>query len=354
MLSGIRVLDCSSLIPGPFCAMMLADLGADVTKVESPKGDGLRSFGTINGVSPYFVVINRGKKIVVLNLKTKEGKGKLHQLVKGTDVIIIGTRPMKAADLGLAYSQIRKMNKRIVYCSITGYGMRGRKSKLAGHDINYLAHSGMLPALSGNSVSVPGVQHADLAAGTLACSVILAALFSRQKTGKGVCLDLSMADATSYFFGMYLSHDSLAGMDRFLAGACPCYNVYKTKDHKWVALGAVEEKFWKAWCGASKMISLEKKQWSMEKDVIEKVRDVFMNKTAKEWVMLGNLHDFCCEEVLDAKSAVSLGMEQKKWEEVQRIPVPSLGFGVFGIPVSQPSWKKKPTFLNSGIEREGK
>ena len=328
MLSGISVVDCSSLIPGPLCSMMLSDLGAHVTKVEGPQGDRLRFFGG-RKESPYFSVLNREKEIRVLDLKTKRGVSKLQKLIAKADVLITGTRPGKAAQLGLSPDHIHKINRKIVHCSITGYGTKGRESNKAGHDLNYLARSGVLAVLSRDYPEVPQVQPADLASGMLACSAILGALFSRAGTGRGMHLDLSMADASSYFFGMYLAHEALLGKsDPFLRGKCPCYNLYETKDGRFVALGAVEEKFWKNWCAAVGIPSLLKEQWSLNEQILRRVKNEFKGRTAGEWQNLNDTHDFCCEEVLGPDEAVNLGLRQKKWKLAKGVPFPSSAFGL--------------------------
>src|SRR3989338_3135448 len=337
LLSGVNVVDCSSLIPGPLCSMMLRDLGANVVRIESPKGDRLRFFGG-KETSPYFAVLNRGKRSVVLDIKEKKDRIAFWKIAKKADILIAGTRAKAAAQLGLDYLSIKRLNRKIIYCSITGYGLKGKQSVKAGHDLNYLARSGMLSLLSKGQASVPRVQLADLSAGTLACSAILAALFSRERTGKGVCLDLSMADAASYLFGMYLSHDALKGEEPYLTGGFPCYNIYETKDGKWLALGAVEEKFWKAWCNAAGLPSLERSQWSPEGQISEKVREAFRKKTMREWVALNDQYDFCAEEIKDAKDAVSEGLKEKKWKKIKGVPSPSPVMGVSSMVACGAAW----------------
>lgn len=306
--------------------MMLGDLGAKIIKVESPQGDRLRHFGG-KGENPYFSVLNRGKKIIVLDLKTDKGKAGLAHLLKKADVLITGVRPGKASGLGLSWPEVRKKNKRIVHCSITGYGTRGEGSKKAGHDLNYLAQSGSLAILS-QTPKVPSVQHADLVSGSLACTAIIGALLSRCRDGKGRFLDLGMADASSYFFGMYLAHEALRGKDGYLCGEYPCYNVYEAKDGKWVALGAVEGKFWESWCNAAAEPGLIGEQWSVKGTTLQKVKEIFKKKTAREWASLNDRHDFCCEEIVSAKEAVRRGVTSKKWKRIKDVPFPSLPLGL--------------------------
>ena len=302
LLSGVNVVDCSSLIPGPLCSMMLRDLGANVVRIESPKGDRLRFFGG-KETSPYFAVLNRGKRSVVLDLKEKKDRIAFWKIAKKADILIAGTRAKAAAQLGLDYLSIKRLNRKIIYCSITGYGLKGKQSGKAGHDLNYLARSGMLSLLSKGQASVPRVQLADLSAGTLACSAILAALFSRERTGKGVCLDLSMADAASYLFGMYLSHDALKGEEPYLTGGFPCYNIYETKDKRYVSLGAIESKFWQSFCNAVKRKDLLKRQF--DDSIFEAMRTLFKGKSMDEWLKLNEKYDFCCEPVKKIENVIN-------------------------------------------------
>ena len=178
LLKGLRVLDMSALLPGPMCSLFLADLGAEVIKIESPKGDMMRRFEICGEKSPYFEALNRNKKSVVIDLKTKEGKSSFLKLAKNADVIIEGFRPGKLNDLGVGYSAIKKLNPKIVYCSISGYGQKGHLKNKAGHDLNYASLSGILDVMSFFPF-VPGVQVADVGCALIVAVSILAALIHR-------------------------------------------------------------------------------------------------------------------------------------------------------------------------------
>ena len=206
LLKGIKVLDLSSLLPGPLCSMMLADLGAEVIKIESPKGDMMRTFE-----NSFFKALNRNKKSIVIDLKTSEGKQIFKRLAKNADVIIEGFRPGKLGSLGLGYNEIRKINPKIIYCSITGYGQKGKNKDKAGHDLNYSALSGMLHVISEKPI-VPGVQIADVSSAFIAAFSIASSLLQRERTDKGNYIDVSMF-RSSLFAGARLV---------FLANASAC------------------------------------------------------------------------------------------------------------------------------------
>lgn len=293
LLKGFRILDMSSLLPGPMCSLFLADLGAEVIKIESPKGDMMRYLEVESGKSPYFEALNRNKKSVVIDLKTKEGKSIFLKLAKEADVVIEGMRPGKASILGVGYDSVRRVNPRIVYCSISGYGRKGNYKNRAGHDLNYASLSGLLNAIS-LSPSVPGVQFADSGAALVAAISILAALLHREKTGKGEHIDVSILKSAVSLVGMHIAHRSVSNKsDTILSGATPCYNIYKTKDGKYVSLGAIETKFWASFCKSVKKEYLVGKQF--DKKAVKELENIFLEKAQHEWLSLGKKHDFCCE-----------------------------------------------------------
>lgn len=199
LLEGVRVLDLTWLLPGPFCTMILADLGAEVVKVEEPKsGDYLRFQNPlIKKESVFFLNLNRNKKSLCLNMKSPTGRDIFKTLSKKFDVIVEGFRPGVMERLGVGYEEVKKINPKIIYCSITGYGQDGPYKYRVGHDINYIGFGGILgiTGMKGGSPVIPGVQIADLAGGGLYPVIgILAALFSRGRTGKGQYIDVSMLD----------------------------------------------------------------------------------------------------------------------------------------------------------------
>lgn len=198
-LTGIRVLDLSRLLPGPFCSMILADFGAEVIKIEEPvRGDYMRSIPPLaRQEGAVFLAVNRNKKSLTLNLKTEAGRCIFMQLARTADVLLEGFRPGVMARLGLDYAALREVNPRLVYCSLSGYGQAGPYHQRAGHDLNYIALGGVLSLLGGEDCppTVPGVQLADLCGGLWAALAITLALLARERTGAGQYLDVAMLDS---------------------------------------------------------------------------------------------------------------------------------------------------------------
>lgn len=241
-LDGVRVLDVSQLLPGPYTAQVLGDLGADVIKVEPPGGDGARS---IRG--ELFVGTNRNKRGIVIDLKDAAGREAFLRLASGADVVIEGYRPGVVERLGIGYADVARVNPGVVYCSVSGYGREGPDAQVPGHDINYLALSGALSFGGhwGEAPRRPGVPMADLGAASFAVIAILAALHDRDRSGTGCHLDVSMTDVMTAWAsargGPRLDRD--ADDRRHLY---PTNDVFCTRDGRWLALGAVEERFWQA------------------------------------------------------------------------------------------------------------
>lgn len=326
-LSEIRVLDLSRLLPGPYCSMMLADLGAEVIKIEEPgRGDYLREFPPrVNKESAMYLAVNRNKKSVTLNLKSERGREIFLKLVKSADVILEGFRPGVMDRLGLGYRDLEKINPGIIYCSISGYGQEGPFANKAGHDINYLALAGIL-SITGTREEVPaipGVQIADIGGGAmLAAFCILAALFARERSGEGQYIDVAMMDGALSWLSMYAGKYFADGIDpgmgkTMLNGGIPCYNLYRTKDGRYMALGALEPRFWAAFCNAIGREDLLNEQFaSGEKgrEVIRELERIFAEKTKDEWVEFLKGVDCCCEPVNNFKEA--FGHPQVKYRNM--------------------------------------
>lgn len=240
VLAGVRVLDVAQLLPGPWAAQVLADLGADVLKVEPPGGDGARQ---IRG--ELFEATNRNKRGVSLDLKTPDGVAELLALAAESDVLVEGYRPGVTERLGIGYADVRAVNPAIVYCSVSGYGRRGKDAHLPGHDLNYLAASGALSFSGhwGEPPRRPGVPMADLGAASFAVISILAALFDRTRTGRGCHLDVSMTDAMTAWAAARGGRRLERGADD-RAHLYPTNDLFRARDGRWLALGAVEERFW--------------------------------------------------------------------------------------------------------------
>ena len=310
-LSGIRVLDLTRLLPGAFCTMILADLGAEVIKIEEPGiGDPMRYFPPlINGVSIFHIILNRDKKSISLNLKNEEERRLLLELAGNTDVIIEGFRPGVTGRLGIDYNTIKNINPKIIYCSITGYGQNGVYAYRAGHDLNYVSLAGILSVSQKTCENLPAispVQIADLSGGTLAAISILAALIQRERTGKGAYIDISMADSSLFWNIVNVAVCIALGRqpneeDLMLAGGYGCYRVYETSDGRYISVGALENKFWSNLCRALGLDSMSSKQYSRKEriKVVDELRKIFKSKTLNEWLEVFENVDTCIAPVLD-------------------------------------------------------
>ncbi len=313
-LSGIKVLDFTTLLPGPLASLMLSDAGADVIKIEKAGGEELRkSKPFIEKESILFAVLNRGKKSIEVNLKDKNSLIKIKKLIKSCDVLIEQFRPGVMKRLGLDWNTVKKINKKIVYCSITGYGQYGLKKKKAGHDLNYLAESGLLSlsTFKDGTPSLPNTQIADIAGGSYPAFMnILLALLKSQRTNLGSYLDISMYEnlAPLAWLGLanVLNGKKVNKNSLHLNGGLARYNIYETKDKKFIALGALEDKFWKKFCSiinAPKEITLEKLSNEL---IIKKLRSIIKRKNEVFWKKKFNEeNDVCCTSINDIKSFVN-------------------------------------------------
>ncbi len=269
-LAGIRVLDLTRLLPGPVATLHLADLGAEVIKIEDPQlGDYARTLGTGKAGrdaedSAYFRMINRNKQGLVLDLKQPEGVAVFLRLARDADVVIESFRPGVVDKLGIGYATVAALNPKIAYCSISGYGQDGPYKDLAGHDLNYLGYAGVLEQIGfeGSQPAIPNFQIADLLGGALTGVMgILAAVVEAQRTGRGRYIDVSMTDSVlaHTYFAMLRLNDAGQSAPRggdLLSGGLPCYATYRCADGKYMAVGALEGKFWQLCC-----ITLERPEW---------------------------------------------------------------------------------------------
>src|SRR5438552_3665751 len=258
-LSGLVVLDFTTLLPGPLATLMLAEAGAEVIKIERPGGeDGRAGQPRFDGMAAGFALLNRGKKGLVLDLKEAADREKLKPLLARADVLVEQFRPGVMARFGLDYDAVRELNPRLVYCSITGYGQTGPRAQEAGHDLNYIGATGLLALQPGPAERpvVPPALIADIGGGTMPAVInILFGLRQRDATGKGCHIDVAMTDAMFTFQSLALASGQATG--RFpgpgelrLVGSSPRYQLYPTRDRKLVACGALEQKFWLAFCAA--------------------------------------------------------------------------------------------------------
>ena len=307
-LTGIRILDLTRLLPGAYCTLLLADMGADVIKVEEPgAGDYMRWTPPLaGGQSALFNAINRNKRSVTLNLKADAGRDLLLRLVQGADVLVEGNRPGVMDRLGLGWEVVHARNPRLVMCSITGYGQDGPFASRAGHDLNYMATAGGL-GLNGERDGPPvppAVQVADIGGGGFQPAVaILGALVGVQRGGEGRWIDASMTDGAVSWLALALAThaggETVARGHQRLSGRFACYRVYACKDGGYYSVAALEPKFWSALCGALERPDLVDLQYSDDSVVHVALEEMFASRTRLEWQRRLSALDACCEPVLD-------------------------------------------------------
>lgn len=307
-LAGIRVLDLSRLLPGAFATLMLAELGAEVVKVEDPAGgDPMRVLPPlVNGRGVYDLLLNRGKKSVVLDLRRPESAAVLDRLVASADVVVESFRPRTAKRLGVAGEQLRKRYPALVHCAITGYGQTGPYAERPGHDLNYVSVSGFLAADGRKPGELPKMFIADVGGGAMSSVIaILAALIGRERYGVGATLDVSMHDAALYWVMLPAARELVEGGDAATGdlptfGEHACYNIYETKDGRQIALGALERKFWVAFCegiGRPDLAARHDTAGADQAELIRDMRTLFMTRTRDEWLSLFAGHEVCLTPV---------------------------------------------------------
>ncbi len=319
-LEGIRVLDLSRLLPGGFCSLLLADFGADVLKVEDTgMGDYIRwSPPYYEGAhesarSALFLALNRNKRSIRLDLKQERGREALLRLVREYDVVLESFRPGVLDRLGVGYERMREENPGIVFCAISGYGQDGPKRDASGHDMNYLGLVGLLGLTGergGEPVQAAG-QIADLGGGALMAAFgIMAALRERERSGEGQLVDVSMSDGALSWLAMVAATYFADGTvprrgDLPLAGSLVCYRPYECSDG-WVTLGALEPKFWQAFCRGVGREDLIAKQFERPgSEAHGEVAQIFKGRTRADWEAFAREHDCCLEPVLELDEALS-------------------------------------------------
>jgi len=289
----------------------MADFGAEVVKVEDPRGGelGRHLDPLIGGQSARFYTVNRNKKSITLDLRKEDGKAIFKQLVLNSDVVVDQFRPGVMDKMGLGYEKLKRINERIIYCSITGYGLDGPLRDAAGHDLNYLSLAGVtgLTGAYREAPAMSGAQIADIAGGTLyAVIAILLALVSRKVTGKGQLCDVSMMDGSisllAYTLGEWSGWGRLPERgNELLTGGYACYKIYATKDNRHVSLGAIEDKFWAEFCQKVEREEYIRFQWDKERqpDIIADIEEIIRGKTREEWEAFFAGSDICFTPVLD-------------------------------------------------------
>jgi len=366
-LNGVKMLDLSRLLPGPYCSLLLADLGMDVLKVEDPEqGDYMRMMGPVRkNDGAYFLALNRNKKSMILNLKVEEGKEIFYKLIETYDIVLEGFRPGVMDRLGIGYQELKKRNPGVIFCSLSGYGQDGPYRDRSGHDINYIGLGGILE-LTGTKETgpvIPGVQIADIGAGAMmAAFAILAAVIHRQKTGEGQHLDVAMHDGViswlSIHAGKYLTDQILPQRgEMHLSGRYACYQVYPTKNGRYMSLGALEPKFWKNFCEAVGKKDLILKQFIEGEErirIIEEIKNLFRTRTQKEWADFFKEVDACCEPILTLDEVFQhpqvlhremvVAYEHPVEGEMRQVgnPIKSSLFP-FAVPAPSPQWGEHTT-----------
>ena len=313
-LEGIRVLDFSTLLPGPLATLILAEAGAQVIKIERPeRGDEMRSYTPEFGAdSVNFALLNRGKESVEVDLKSPGAGEVLRPLIERADVLVEQFRPGVMERLGLGYGELYEVNPRLIYCSITGYGKEGPRAGVAAHDLNYVAEAGLLGLTTGadGAPAIPQALLADIGGGAYpAVMNILLGLLQRERTGEGTHLDISMSDNIFTFLYWALGNGMVAGDwpepgAELVTGGSPRYNIYRTADGRYVAAAPLEERFWQNFCD---LLELEDKLRDDSKDpgaTFAAVAERIALHPASHWQERFEGHDVCCSVVRSVREAM--------------------------------------------------
>jgi len=315
-LKGIRVVDLSRHAPGPYCTMLMADLGADVVVVEEPPGVGRRvdrEMG-VSERSKAFLPMGRNKRSIALDLKDASMREALLRLTEATDVVVEGFRPGVVGRLGIDYESVKQRNPGVVYCSISGYGQTGPRAKLPGHDLNYISLAGTLGMIGspGHAPSIPLNVLADFAGGGLfAAFSILAALIARERTGTGQYIDLAMSDGVMSLACLAASDYFASGTpprpgEYYLNGAYPCYSVYATADDKWLSVACMEPWFWSNLCGVLGCEEYAGEQFEPDRfpEMFAFLRKKFRQRTRDEWFAELSEQEICVTPVYGLEEAL--------------------------------------------------
>lgn len=343
-LDGVRVLDLTRLLPGPYATQLLADVGADVIKIEDTDGGDYARYMppmTDSGVGAVFDAVNRSKRSVALDLKTDGGQDAFYRLLDGADVVFEGFRPGVAERLGIDYESVRERNSSIIYCSLSGYGQTGPLADRAGHDLNYVGRAGLLDMTREDESAkpqIPGYPVSDMAGGLFAAFSIVGALCSRELgDGTGEYIDVAMTDV-ALSFSQALAPNALAGEDprpgaTALTGGFPWYDVYETADG-YVTLAALEPKFWRTFCETVGREDLISEHMNTDPAAIQALREelesIFEERTREEWVDVFGGVDATVDGVYTPGEAVEAaqfherGVLQRENETEPRIGVPAV------------------------------
>lgn len=313
-LAGTRVLDLTQYIPGPFATQWLSDLGAEVVKVEPPAGDPMRTMGPLDedGTTAWYKLANRNKVVVTLDLKTEDGRRAFARLVEKADVLVEAYRPGVLDRLGFARDELQRLNPRLVHCSLSGYGQFGPLAATAGHDLTYVALTGGLAA---SGIAARPVMTfpplADHAGAMLTLVSVLAALLRRATSGKGCHLDVSLSEAALAWMPGILTAARRWGEEGreagLINGGAAYYRIYRTRDGRFVALAALEPKFWRAFCEAVGHEEWIHRQGETlpQNELIADLETLFLTRDRDEWEQMLRTADCCFEPVLAPSEVAS-------------------------------------------------
>ena len=346
-LSGLKILDFSTLLPGPLATLILAEAGADVLKIERPgSGDDMRSFPPfVDKESALFALLNRGKRSLALDLKSAEAWAVLEPLIVGADVLVEQFRPGVMERLGLGFERLKAINQRLVYCSITGYGQDGPKANVVGHDLTYLAEAGVLA--QAKLGSVPPVLAADIAGGAYpAVMNILLALRQRDATGMGSYLDIAMAEQSLTFAvgglaELWATGKAPGPAGWLLTGGSPRYQVYATSDGQWLAAAPLEQKFWQRFC---ELIGLPAELCDDRRNAQATraaVAGLIAAKPASHWRALFDGEDVSCAIVATLEEAVGDPQIAARGVLAHRLAVAGKEMPALPVPVA-PAFRQAP------------
>lgn len=314
-LEGCRVLDLSQYLPGPYATRQLADLGADVVKVEPPGGDPMRTFIFLDddGLSPLYKQVNAGKSVIRLDLKSETDRLCFAELVSSADVLLESYRPGVLDRLGFSRNHLHSLNPQLIHCALSGFGQDGPSSQRAGHDLTYMALSGMLHHTGTTETPViPFPPISDYAGGQHAASMILAGLLKRERSRQGCYIDTSLFETVLSWqsfgqAGVGRSGRNLEPGQGLITGGMACYQIYQTADQKFVVLGALEEKFWQAFC-----IAVKRQEWINRQHeimpqtaLISELRTLFATASRDVWVGQLAGTDCCFEPLLDPEEVAA-------------------------------------------------
>ena len=361
VFSSLKILDFSTLLPGPFASMMLADMGADVVKVEAPdRWDMTRSRPPFDdGISAGHAFLNRSKRSIALNLKHPDAGDIIKDLIQEYDIVLEQFRPGVMKRLGLDYETLAEVNPRLIYCSLTGYGQTGPLKDRAGHDNNYVSLAGIM-SHSGRKETGPaplGVQIADVGVGSFGTVIgILAAVIHRQQTGEGQYVDVSMYDGAlmwnAYAAAQYLVGGESPDYESMALNGGTHYDYYRTQDGRYMSVGSLEPKFWKGFCqiiGRPDLIERNGLPGPEMDAVKEEIRQIFLEKTFDEWRAIFETEDVCVEPVLNLAEAFDHPQAIAR-NMVAQVPKPNGGYQkqvAFPIKFS----KAEPQYKHTGVEK---